>query len=712
MGIASFCQAMERINEGPVRSSKTGTNSAIAHVKLPSRISMSPEFNEANIDGARNAPLSARRPQTARSRAHRPSSARTGAHMRRYSHPATGVMPGYNSPMYYNQMGQSLRAGHPYSGGDGGEYAAGGITGPWPAGMAPVPMFNPWGYDMGWGHHPGAPAGMYGMCVMGPALSRRSEKPTRIVFVGQLPAGLEEGTIQDLAAKYGPIRGLDSSQRETSSGVFVSYFDVRHAQAAVKGLPDAVLSGDEDEPPVKPAVHFMLPPTGVAGMENQGILAVTGVAEDVDPAELKVAFSKFGEVKGVLKSGGSGGAYRAVEFYDTRDAARAMAECKNRKPPLAGMQLDYAPFAGLENSVQQPYPVYPMPPAFVPANPLKREDSGPSGGLDAPTSGPSGPVWSMGTMGMQLPAPCGWAPYPMPGPHGSFGSEVAPPIGASAGMPTSAPPVEAPLSMAEAGTGPYMMPQNCRADYYAAPQYMGYPHGMPAMLPFGPGGQPIAMMPPPGRFDGPMSGMRGEVPNSPVHASNGPEAHPWRPNRTGRGGGDRTYDPAQFEFNINEAHTKSANARTTLMIRNIPNKYSQKMLLDVLDRQYSGRYDFFYLPIDFKNRCNLGYAFVNFKNAATTAQFYKEFHSKSWEEFNSKKVCEITYARVQGRNALIEHFRNSRFPCNEPDYLPLVFEPVDEEPQGKRANPRAMKATPVHHWTNLHYPNNSVVAAH
>lgn len=106
---------------------------------------------------------------------------------------------------------------------------------------------------------------------------------------------------------------------------------------------------------------------------------------------------------------------------------------------------------------------------------------------------------------------------------------------------------------------------------------------------------------------------------------------------------------------------------------------------------FSGRFDFFYLPIDFKNRCNLGYAFVNFVDAGTTVEFYKEFHTKSWEEFNSKKVCEITYARVQGRESLIEHFRNSRFPCNDPDYLPLVFE-IEEE--GKRVR---IKGTPVLH---------------
>lgn len=40
--------------------------------------------------------------------------------------------------------------------------------------------------------------------------------------------------------------------------------------------------------------------------------------------------------------------------------------------------------------------------------------------------------------------------------------------------------------------------------------------------------------------------------------------------------------------------------RTTLMVKNIPNKYTQKMLLSTVDELCRGTYDFFYLPIDFK----------------------------------------------------------------------------------------------------------------
>lgn len=40
--------------------------------------------------------------------------------------------------------------------------------------------------------------------------------------------------------------------------------------------------------------------------------------------------------------------------------------------------------------------------------------------------------------------------------------------------------------------------------------------------------------------------------------------------------------------------------RTTIMIKNIPNKYTQKMLIQAIDRNFAGTYDFLYLPIDFK----------------------------------------------------------------------------------------------------------------
>ncbi|RVX04284.1 Protein terminal ear1-like [Vitis vinifera] len=58
-----------------------------------------------------------------------------------------------------------------------------------------------------------------------------------------------------------------------------------------------------------------------------------------------------------------------------------------------------------------------------------------------------------------------------------------------------------------------------------------------------------------------------------------------------------------------------------------------------------------------------------------TWRLYKAFHLQSWKVFNSTKICEVTYARIQGLEALKEHFKNSKFLCDTKTYLPVVFSP-------------------------------------
>ncbi|KAG6407796.1 hypothetical protein SASPL_130794 [Salvia splendens] len=56
----------------------------------------------------------------------------------------------------------------------------------------------------------------------------------------------------------------------------------------------------------------------------------------------------------------------------------------------------------------------------------------------------------------------------------------------------------------------------------------------------------------------------------------------------------------QYQLDL-EKIMSGEDSRTTLMIKNIPNKYTSKMLLAAIDETHKGTYDFLYLPIDFKN---------------------------------------------------------------------------------------------------------------
>ncbi|KAJ8626860.1 hypothetical protein MRB53_020167 [Persea americana] len=113
--------------------------------------------------------------------------------------------------------------------------------------------------------------------------------------------------------------------------------------------------------------------------------------------------------------------------------------------------------------------------------------------------------------------------------------------------------------------------------------------------------------------------------------------------------------------------------RTTLMIKNIPNKYTSKMLLAAIDENHRGTYDFLYLPIDFKNKCNVGYAFINMISPSHIIPFYQAFNGKKWEKFNSEKVASLAYARIQGKAALVTHFQNSSLMNEDKRCRPILF---------------------------------------
>ncbi|XP_011010958.1 PREDICTED: protein terminal ear1-like [Populus euphratica] len=141
---------------------------------------------------------------------------------------------------------------------------------------------------------------------------------------------------------------------------------------------------------------------------------------------------------------------------------------------------------------------------------------------------------------------------------------------------------------------------------------------------------------------------------------------------------------------------------TTVMIRNIPNRYTREMLMEFLDRHCKmenekakkhqnsdsareaivSAFDFLYLPIDFEREANKGYAFVNFTDARAAWKFYLSTNHQAWDVFQSSKIREIACARLQGKEQLVRHFEKSTFECDSDEYLPVSFSPARD---GSRA---------------------------
>ena len=99
------------------------------------------------------------------------------------------------------------------------------------------------------------------------------------------------------------------------------------------------------------------------------------------------------------------------------------------------------------------------------------------------------------------------------------------------------------------------------------------------------------------------------------------------------------------------------NTCTTVMIRNIPIKYTDKILNEELE-EFKGKYDCLYVPYDYEKNGNKGYAFINFVHPLHILYFYEKFNGKKWKYFESLKICELNFAHFQGINEIQKHAKN------------------------------------------------------
>jgi hypothetical protein len=88
------------------------------------------------------------------------------------------------------------------------------------------------------------------------------------------------------------------------------------------------------------------------------------------------------------------------------------------------------------------------------------------------------------------------------------------------------------------------------------------------------------------------------------------------------------------------------------MIKNIPMKFMQQDVLALINPNFYGKYDYFYLPMDLKTQSSVGYAFINFIHPLFILDFYLTFNFIKWSNYmpncNSGKLGQIVYANMQG----------------------------------------------------------------
>ncbi|XP_072965679.1 protein terminal ear1 homolog isoform X1 [Typha angustifolia] len=464
---------------------------------------------------------------------------------------------------------------------------------------------------------------------------------SRAVVLSMVPRHVPEAAVRASMEAFGAVRSVDLSALAAEGIVTVLFFDLRSAQAAVAEVRDqhvrqqsrlgqqfAAAAGNWPPPPWE----WREPEIGVIGClrgliggyavwahfaaavvghdaTNHGSLVVLNSHPGISLHSLRETFEAFGAVKDLRESPVKPN-HKFVEFFDTRDAARALSELNGKDFFGRPLVLEFTRPGGhtRRRNWSHHHHNFPTPPRLLHSS----TSSSPSGGNRR--GGERVVLLKRGTTNTSSAA----SDRILPG-DGGEGSAVRKTKSNSSG---------------------------------------------------------------------------GKKNNCPSSSSSSSSSSKQQANRKGWKSHGKTGAEARFLFKEGEEEEESGScsrdSRTTVMIRNIPNKYSQKLMLNMLDNhcihcneqvnaegddEPLSAYDFVYLPIDFNNKCNVGYGFVNLTSPEAAFRLYKAFHKQPWEVFNSRKICQVTYARLQGLEALKEHFKNSKFACDNDDYMPVFFSP-------------------------------------
>ncbi|CAH9116821.1 unnamed protein product [Cuscuta europaea] len=564
------------------------------------------------------------------------------------------------------------------------------------------------------------------------------EHPSRTLFVRNINSNVEDSELRSLFEQYGDIRTLYTACKHRGF-VMISYYDIRAARTAMRSLQNKPLRRRKLD------IHFSIPKENPSEKDiNQGTLVVFNLDPSVSNEDLCQIFGTYGEVKEIRETPHKRH-HKFIEFYDVR-AADAALKALNRSD-IAGKRIKLEPSrpGGARRNLMQQLsleqehddvrtfrnpvgsPIGSSPPASwanfgspVEPNPLHNYSPSPSSRNLSPVNSnhlsglasilsnpvkiaPIGKETGRVSQGNQpshafnetkLSSSLGIGT--LSGPQFLWGSP--PPINSGSATSSMGKPYshwQGPL-LSHVGSAPSGIPLERHFGFYPeSPDTSSYissslnnnnNNGNHVMNTAG-----VAFVG--GGFSesgSPASRMMPLSRNIPIYYGSGSYGSSNGEGLIERGRGRRMEtgtqldNKKQYQLDL-ERITRGEDSRTTLMIKNIPNKYTSKMLLAAIDETHKNSYDFLYLPIDFKNKCNVGYAFINMVSPQSIISFYEVFNGKKWEKFNSEKVASLAYARIQGKAALVAHFQNSSLMNEDKWCRPILIQseghnPAEEEP--------------------------------
>ncbi|CAN6912858.1 hypothetical protein Bca4012_087285 [Brassica carinata] len=516
------------------------------------------------------------------------------------------------------------------------------------------------------------------------------EHPSRTLFVRNINSTVDDSELRAIFEQYGDIRTLYTACKHRGF-VMVSYYDIRASRAAMRALQTKMLKGRKLD------IHFSIPKDNPSEKDvNQGTLVVFNLAPSVSNRDLENIFGAYGEIKEIRETPNKRH-HKFVEFFDVRSADSALKALNRTDIAGKRIKLEHSrPGGARRNMMLQMNPEY------------EQDDSRSYLNLaDSPlASSPAGNYWGNS-----------------PVDHSPLQSLSRSPL---------SPTLSSILNSQRVSHLDHLFPTSHKASAYQQTQSYGTASSYGSLNSLSGSEFPSSSLWHMNQF--PSNGKAHMFPYSALNGSNhvgsAPSGFFRRSSETSsmgsaafRGASGNaaprnmreagspsfrmvsslrhsqlfTGSVSSYQWpvattasidgcNMNQVDSKTQfqldlskimsgeDLRTTLMIKNIPNKYTRKMLLAAIDETNRGTYDFLYLPIDFKNKCNVGYAFINMVSPTFIIALYEAFDGKKWDKFNSEKVASLAYARIQGKTALMAHFQNSSLMNEDRRCHPIVFD--------------------------------------